>query len=384
VLDLAEAGERVNVEMKLVLGALVFASNVPEQVPCVVGGHSWFNQIDFQTGAPIPGAIASTYLSDSLNVGFTLLYLPSPASRIDLYRPVPPGQGDQREQGRDAARAIPARQAHQLARNRPVDVTGGDVSAVAGPALRASQGGTVRAARLWGAVGLVVAMHAALLAIRPGGLTANYVAPATKTMAVRMLRPLAPVAEATGPSVEAMAQAVPTVAPAEIATASARPGEHKPRRSARREAPVSQAATLGNAATDVGPTDLAGKPAPDPAQLGVAAAPLPAAPEYALGIRLDPGPRPLEDIEPDYPDAVHLREGTVVLRLLISDPGHVDDVAVVRAQPRGVFEQAAIDAFAKARFAPGMAAGTPVKSQITVEVQFVPINRGARVSGRTY
>ena len=119
-------------------------------------------------------------------------------------------------------------------------------------------------------------------------------------------------------------------------------------------------------------------------QAGVAEAPLPAAPEYALGIRLDPGPRPLEDIEPEYPDPVHLREGIVVLRLLISDTGHVDDVAVVRAQPRGVFEQAAIDAFAKARFAPGMAAGTPVKSQITVEVQFVPINRGARVSGRTY
>ena len=111
---------------------------------------------------------------------------------------------------------------------------------------------------------------------------------------------------------------------------------------------------------------------------------LPAAPDYAFGVRLDPGPRPLEDIEPEYPDTVNLREGTVVLRLLISDTGHVDNVAVVRAEPRGVFEQAAIDAFAKARFSPGLAAGTPVKSQITVEVQFVPINRGARVSGRTY
>ncbi len=81
VLDLAEAGERVNVQMQLVLGALVFASNVPEQVPCVVGGHSWFNQIDFQTGAPIPGAITSTYLSDSLNVGFTVLQLPVQAGQ---------------------------------------------------------------------------------------------------------------------------------------------------------------------------------------------------------------------------------------------------------------------------------------------------------------
>jgi len=79
VLDLAEPGERVNVEMKLVLGALVFASNVPEEVPCSIGGHSWFNQIDFRTGAPIPGAITSEYLSDSLNVGFVVLQLPPPA-----------------------------------------------------------------------------------------------------------------------------------------------------------------------------------------------------------------------------------------------------------------------------------------------------------------
>jgi type IV pilus assembly protein PilY1 len=76
VLDLAEVGERVNVEMKLILGALVFASNTPSLEPCTVGGHSWFNQVDFRTAAPIPGAITSQYLSDSLNVGFNVLQLP--------------------------------------------------------------------------------------------------------------------------------------------------------------------------------------------------------------------------------------------------------------------------------------------------------------------
>lgn len=261
--------------------------------------------------------------------------------------------------------------------------------AVAGPALRFSPGpgGTARLSRLWGAVGVAIAMHAAVLVIRPGGLSANDVAPVTKTMAVRMLRPIAPSAEgATGPSAEATSPAVPLVATAEkAATAAASRGEHRPRRTAATEASGdAQAPSMASATRDVRQAELASKPDADPVQPSGTEAPLPAAPDYAPGIRLDPGPRPLDDIDPDYPDPVHLREGTVVLRLLISDTGHVDDVAVVRSQPRGVFEQAAVDAFAKARFAPGMAAGTPVKSQITVEVQFTPINRGARVSGRTY
>ena len=83
VVDLAETGERVNVEMKLVLGALVFASNVPDEVPCSVGGHSWFNHL---TSGPARRSRARSprqYLSDSLNVGFTVLQLRCrPASRI--------------------------------------------------------------------------------------------------------------------------------------------------------------------------------------------------------------------------------------------------------------------------------------------------------------
>jgi len=82
VVDLPEAGERVNVDMKLVLGTLVFASNVPMDVPCSIGGHSWLNQLDFRTGsavttAPLSGSdgIISNYLADSLNVGFNVVKL---------------------------------------------------------------------------------------------------------------------------------------------------------------------------------------------------------------------------------------------------------------------------------------------------------------------
>ena len=111
---------------------------------------------------------------------------------------------------------------------------------------------------------------------------------------------------------------------------------------------------------------------------------LPDAPDYVLAKLLSVGPRPLEDIEPKYPEGADLRTGKVVLRLLIGDTGHVDDVAVVRANPPDLFDASALEAFAKARFSPGLAGGIAVKSQMTVEVDFVPLNRLSRISGRSY
>ena len=122
-----------------------------------------------------------------------------------------------------------------------------------------------------------------------------------------------------------------------------------------------------------------------PAVPPVPAAPaLPPAPSYLAVGRLDPGPIPLHDIEPGYPEEAGLQRGTVVLRLLINERGDVDDVAVVRAAPRGLFESSALAAFGSAKFSPGMLLGVPVKSQLTIEVEFTPINRGSTVSGRGY
>ncbi len=243
-------------------------------------------------------------------------------------------------------------------------------------------GGAIRLQRLWAPLAVALAMHVAILVIRPGGVTGSHVAPAAKAIAVRVLAvPAVPPAAAT----EARPDAA--VAPAEAAPPTARPAAAEQRGAAKHErGPTRAAETSGARSPAAG--DRKAEPE-SAAQVTAAAMPstataaLPAAPDYALGVRLDPGPRPLDDIDPEYPDP-YLREGTVVLRLLISETGHVDNVAVVRAAPAGVFEEAALEAFAKARFAPGLAAGTPVKSQITVEVRFVPINRGARVSGRTY
>ena len=111
---------------------------------------------------------------------------------------------------------------------------------------------------------------------------------------------------------------------------------------------------------------------------------LPPAPAYLSGGRLDPGPRPLQDVEPAFPDEAGQQHGIVVLRLLINEFGVVDQAAVVRSVPKGLFEKSALEAFTAARFSPGMVLGLPVKSQVTIEVEFAPFNRGANVTDRTY
>jgi periplasmic protein TonB len=233
--------------------------------------------------------------------------------------------------------------------------------------------------RLWPAVSLAVGLHFVLLASRPGGLVPSHVDPgAVIAFSVRMLRAPTPV-----PLSAETTSAVPSRSSARsLATTESSPVDRAlpATRNASPAPAEAHAHTLGAAAERASSDARDAPQAPTPNAGGSS---LPAAPDYMLGARLDPGPRPLEDIDPDYPDP-YLREGTVVLRLLISDTGQVDNVAVVRSQPPGVFDAAALDAFGKAKFAPGRAAGIPVKSQITVEVRFMPINRGAGVSGRTY
>lgn len=105
---------------------------------------------------------------------------------------------------------------------------------------------------------------------------------------------------------------------------------------------------------------------------------------YTPAALLDVRPHPLQEILPDYPASAGNQEGTVVLQLFISEQGEVDELLVARATPRGFFEDAALAAFAPARFSPGIRSGLAVKSQLAVEVQFIPFNRGAEVSGRGY
>lgn len=187
---------------------------------------------------------------------------------------------------------------------------------------------------------------------------------------------------APAPAVAAEPPAMPTPLRSEDSVrATPRPAE------SRRSAPIVQAAAQEAQHTETQKAEAVPAPTALKPALAEPAPPsstLPPAPAYAQAATLNPPPRPLGDIEPEYPKAAGLRQGVVVLRLLIDEAGHVDNVAVVRSSPKGLFEDSALAAFGKAAFSPGMLLGVAVKSQWTVEVEFTPVNRGASVAGRDY
>jgi protein TonB len=95
-------------------------------------------------------------------------------------------------------------------------------------------------------------------------------------------------------------------------------------------------------------------------------------PHYYLTRELDVQPGIMTRVEPEYPQAAAERHlsGKVVLRLFISEAGEVERLAVLRAEPPGVFEGSAERAFSVARFTPGMKDGRAVRVQMTLEVSF--------------
>ncbi len=115
------------------------------------------------------------------------------------------------------------------------------------------------------------------------------------------------------------------------------------------------------------------------------AAPAPATPTVATStateprqvVRREPGATPeirggangvdrdyalLRSAVPEYPRRASRRgiEGHVILEFTVTASGHADDIRVIEAHPRGMFDAAAIAAAREFRFAPGISAGEPV------------------------
>lgn len=79
-IDMPASGERINTDPALVLGALVFTSNIPSSDVCTPGGSSWLNVLDYKTGGKLTGstvAWSSISLGDALASRVVPIKLPS-------------------------------------------------------------------------------------------------------------------------------------------------------------------------------------------------------------------------------------------------------------------------------------------------------------------
>lgn len=81
---------------------------------------------------------------------------------------------------------------------------------------------------------------------------------------------------------------------------------------------------------------------------------------------------PLVEVQPRYPAQAKSRkiEGYVVVRLAISKEGSVEDVEVIDAKPKGIFEREVMRAAYRYRFKPKLADGKPVAQQATKTFEF--------------
>jgi type IV pilus assembly protein PilY1 len=93
VVDLPDSGERVNIDLVLELGTLIFASNVPRNDACNIGGYSWINYLNFRTGLAVansPSGNVSGYLGEALAVGLSVIRLPSGKTIVLVKKSDPP------------------------------------------------------------------------------------------------------------------------------------------------------------------------------------------------------------------------------------------------------------------------------------------------------
>jgi type IV pilus assembly protein PilY1 len=86
MVDFPSTGERVNVDMQLVLGTLLVTTNVPNNNnACAAGGDSWLYQFDYSSGAAVAGTannVAGTETVGALTVGNVVVQLPSQAVKV--------------------------------------------------------------------------------------------------------------------------------------------------------------------------------------------------------------------------------------------------------------------------------------------------------------
>ena len=87
---------------------------------------------------------------------------------------------------------------------------------------------------------------------------------------------------------------------------------------------------------------------------------------------INPDALPLASLDPDYPrQAVNQdQSGWVKVRFTVTEQGTVDDIRIIEANPKGVFEQAALKAVREYRFRPRMVNGKAVPQRAERTIRF--------------
>lgn len=87
---------------------------------------------------------------------------------------------------------------------------------------------------------------------------------------------------------------------------------------------------------------------------------------------VDQLPRILEKVKPLYPEHARRQHktGVVTLKFLVDAEGRVHQPSVIEASPPGLFEESALAAVAKWRFAPALRQGRPVPTWLILPVRF--------------
>lgn len=220
------------------------------------------------------------------------------------------------------------------------------------------------------AVWISLALHAAIVALVHVAPPTAFDVGDTVIEARLMPRPAAPPVP--------VPETPPTPEPEPVPAAPAAPAVLQP-------TPVAEPAPLLPPAPEPAPAPppepaKPAPPSPAPAAPPPAPAPVPAPVTVTSAVdltyykarELDVQPRALRKIVPAYPPGPDRDRvsGTVQLLLKLEADGRVSDVEVVRAEPPGLFEDSAIEAFRAARFRPAKRGGQPVRALILIEVVY--------------
>jgi protein TonB len=97
----------------------------------------------------------------------------------------------------------------------------------------------------------------------------------------------------------------------------------------------------------------------------------PARPDPGAFVVHDREPKEVYAPKPDYPEIARQAnmEGTVVLKVLVSREGRVEEVLMERSSP--MFDDAAEKAIRQWRFTPALMGEEPVAAWVTIPVRFV-------------